>query len=175
MPKYPNWGVGLDASANNFALGIPNIIVKAADQTILNSTTLTNDSELANIPLAVGTHYVKLYLMTTNAAATADIKTQWAFSGTWSAPLRMCRGPASSNTATADSVTPFRLSGIATNANATYGLGAGGAPAVIEEVTYSAVVTVAGNLTLQWAQNTIDAANGTVVKLGSAFETRQIA
>lgn len=175
MAKYPLWTVGKDVSAQNLADGIPDIYVKSGPESATSDTTLSNDSELSGIPLGVGTWYICLSLfVSTPASATPDIKTQWAFTGTWNTPLRMCQGPGSTNTAGPETITVSKSGALAVNANSVYGLAATSAYALAVEKTYAAVVTVAGNLSLQWAQNTSDA-NATIVQAGSTFEVRQIA
>lgn len=174
MSKFPDWGVGTEVSGTNLANGIPNIVVKSANQSRNTTTTLANDSELASIALEVGTWDIALFMMAhTPTSATPDLKTQWSFTGTWNTPLRMCQGPGPGNTATPEAIALVRLAGIAVNANATYGLASSSVPAVITERTFRAVVTAAGNLALQWAQNTSDAGN-TTIQEGSTFVCRRI-
>lgn len=175
MAKYPNWAVGLDVSAANLALGIPNITVKSAAQSRSATAVLAADSELVNIALAVGTHWIRLNLLFYVAAsATPDLRTTWAFSGTWNNPTRMRIAPASGNTTAPGSGPTLFLGGTAAETAAGYGCAAGSTPYLAVEETYNCVVTVAGNLSLQWCQNTSDA-NATTVDAGSAFITRQIA
>lgn len=176
MAKYPPWQVGSSVSAANLALGIEDIYTKQGNESTISDTTLSNDAELVGIPLAVGTHHIRLLLLFyTDTSATPDLKTRWAFSGTWNNPIRAIMGPPSGNTAAAGAITPMLLAGIATNADASYGTAAGTANAYLAtEESYNVVVTVAGTLSLQWAQRVSDASNSTVVA-GTTFTTRQIA
>lgn len=175
MARYPNWGVGMDVSAQNLADGIPDIYKKVSGEDRTSTTTLANDAELTGIALPVGSYWIRLLLLwITFTSATPDIKTQWAFTGTWNNPTRACCGPAASNTAAASAVTPMQLNGITTNVNATYGTAAGSTFYVATEETFDAVVSVAGNMSLQWAQNTLDASI-TSVKAGSAFTVKRLA
>jgi hypothetical protein len=176
MPKFPPWGVGVSVSGTNLALDIPDIYVKTANETATADIVLSNDAELTAIPLAVGTHWVKLMLLFyTDTTATPDIKTRWAFTGTWNNPIRACIGPPSSNVAAAGAITPMLMAGIAAGTDATYGSAAGTANAyVVLEESYTVVVTVAGTLSLQWAQRVSDASLTTVVA-GTTMATRQIA
>jgi hypothetical protein len=175
MAKYPNWAVGLDVSAANLALGIPNIVTKSAAQSRSGTATLADDSELVNISLAVGTHWVRLLLLAyADTSATPDIKTAWTFSGTWNNPGRARVGPGGGNTASPSAITPLLMGVTAAGTSGNYGFASGTTPYVITEESFNVVVTVAGNLALQWAQNTSDASN-TTVAAGSTFITRQIA
>lgn len=174
MPKYPVWFVGLSQSAANFALGLPDIYVKASAESITADATLSDDAELAGIPLAVGTHWVKCIYFVTAASATPDVKTGWAFTGTWSNPVRGCLGPGSANTGAATAVTDVTMRGYPANSAANYGLPSSGAYNLIHEEAFNVTVTVAGNFSVQWAQNTSDAA-AVVMREGSAVLTKQIA
>lgn len=175
MAKFPDWFIGQDVDATTLDLMVPNIVVKPNQTVRNNTTTLTDDPDLAAIPLAVGTHWVRLtFIWCTNTSATPDIKTRWAFSGTWNNPFRACVGPASTNTANPDVVTPVKFTVSATNSDSVYGSAATTAFSVATEEAFNVVVTVAGNLSLQWAENALSATDVTV-QPGSAFQTRQIA
>lgn len=176
MSRYPNWAVGMDLSAGNLALGIPNITAKSAAQSRTNTTTLADDSELVNISLAVGTHWVKLLLLFyATASATPDLRTTWNFTGTWNNPNRARIAPASGNTTGPGSGPTLFLGATAAETAAGYGCALGTTPYLAVEETYNCVVTVAGNLSLRWCQNNIDAVNSVTVDAGSTFITRQIA
>jgi len=175
VAKYPDWFIGQDVDATTLDLMTDNIVVKPGSTTRNNTTTLADDPDLAAIPLAVGTHWVRLTLFwTTNTSATPDIKTRWAFTGTWNTPLRACIGPASTNTANPDVVTPVKFNTVNTSTDCVYGSAATTAFSVANEESFNVVVTVAGSLSLQWAENTLSATD-VVVQAGSAFQTRQIA
>lgn len=175
MAKFPNWGVGLDVSAANLAAGIPDIYKKTTGEDRTSTTTLANDAELTGIVLPVGSFWIRLLLFWIDfTSATPDIKTQWAFTGTWNTPTRACIGPAATNTAAPGAITPTQSGGLATNVNAVYGAASGSTFYVATEETFDAVVTVTGSLSLQWAQNTSDATI-TSVKAGSAFMIKQLA
>jgi len=176
MAKYPPWGVGTDGSATNLALCVPDITVKAANQVKSNTAALANDTELTGIALGIGTHWVKLDLIFyNNTSATPDIKTRWVFTtGTWNDPLRMVDGPASGNTTTPDALNLLKRSAIAASVDIVYGCAAGTVPYHAIEESFRVVVTVAGTLSLQWAQNGATVADTTVLA-GSTFSTRQIA
>lgn len=176
MPEFPDWGVGTDVSAANLAYMVPNIIVKTATTARNTTTTLADDPEFSGIPLAVGTHWVKFHLfVSSSTSATPDIKTAWAFTGTWlTTATRMLIGPSGSNTATNDSITPVRLGAAGIVNSVAYGLASSTGFTYVVEECFNVQVSVAGNLSLQWAQNTSDASNVNV-HAQSACQTRQIA
>lgn len=175
MAKFPDWGVGMDGSANNFALGIPDITVKGSATTRSATTTLSDDPALSSISLTTGTWHVKLWLIwATDTSTTPDIKTRWVHTGTWNNPNRLCLAPAPSNTATANAVTVLRMSPVAAGTDSVYGSANNALQSIALEESYTVVVTADGLLSLQWAQNTSDASN-TTVGAGSAFEVRRIA
>jgi len=175
MAKYPAWGVGTDVSATNLALCVPDIYTKASALSRVNNT-LSNDPELVSIPLGVGTWHIKLLLFwCTDTSATPDFKTRWVITtGTWNNPLRARFGPGSGNTAAPNAVTPLQCGPTAAGSDAVYGTAAGTTFYNATEESYNVVVTVAGTLSLQWAQNTTDATN-TTIQAGTTFELRQIA
>lgn len=149
--------------------------VKTAAST-KNNNTLANDSELSGIALEAGTYWIKVNMMFhCTGSATPDIKTQWAFTGTWNNPNRQCIGPASTNTASWDGITPAKMGGVATNVTNIYGLAGSAAYSGATEECFTVEVTVAGNFSLQWAQNTTDAANVTTLQAGSAVMLKKLA
>lgn len=175
MAKYPVFYSGQRLTAALLSATQPDRTIKAVATSRQSTTTVTDDPELAGIALAVGTWHIRLLLLWyTDTSATPDIKTRWGFSGTWNTPLRALIGAPSSNTAAPGAITPMLMGAIATNADATYGSASGTVPYVSMEETYTATVTVAGNLSLQWAQRVSDASNSTVAA-GSMFEIRQLA
>lgn len=148
--------------------------VKTAAST-KNNNTLANDTELSGIALEAGTYWIKVNILAhCTGSATPDIKTQWAFTGTWNNPNRQCTGPSSTNTGAVDVVTPLRLGATAAGTNAVYGLAASAAWSGITEESFSVEVTVAGDFSLQWAQSTTDAVNVTTVQLGSAVMLKKL-
>lgn len=175
MSKFPAWLVGKDVSATNLDAGIPNIVVKASANTMTSTTTLTNDSELSGISLAVGTWeiYMKLFA---NGVTGGRLKTAWAFTGTLSnTPVRSISGPGSANAAGPLAVTPSIIAGLAYNTATDYGLNTLTNPPyyLIEEECEQFVVSVAGNFSLQAAQ-TASSASATTIWPQSWVKLRQI-
>lgn len=139
------------------------------------NNTLANDTELTGIALEAGTYWIKLNLLFNNGgSATPDIATRWGFTGTWNNPNRQCIGPASTNTGNWDATTPLKMGAVATNVSCIYGVAASAAWHGATEESFEVEVTVAGDLSLQWAQNSTDAANATFVRQGSAFMIKKL-
>lgn len=171
MATYPTILVGDLVTADLLTSMLPQTYTKASSTARTSTTTLADDPDLAGIALAVGTYHVKLLIRWTAAGATPDLKTRWGFTGTWNNTSRLTIGPGLTNTAAATAVTPTRFADAATNADSAYG-GLSGPYATTEEA-YDVVVTVAGSMSLQWAQNTSDPAAITV-NAGSSFEVRRV-
>src|SRR5215207_5476939 len=120
---------------------------KAATESVTSSATPQNDNDIV-IPLEAGkTYRIELFLHCQGAAA-GDIRTSWTTSGTITSNGRSLISIAETMTSAADAnaisiglgLTDQRISGI---------------EAVLTTVIYedlSVTCTVAGNLTLQWAQ-----------------------
>lgn len=174
MSQYPALTAG-PLSVATLQSMVPDVTLKASTTDRVSTTTLANDLDLVAIPLGVGTWSVEMGIFVATATTnTQDFKTQWSFTGTWSTPIRFCLGPGPTNTALRDAITPMQLNGIPSNSDAVYGLGASTGFTLVLEWCKSVVVTVAGTLALQWAQNA-SSANSTSVKQGSYVEIRQVA
>lgn len=174
MPQFPDIDAGDELSVELLRAMLPNIYTKAVTTPRVNAT-MSNDPELSGIPLSVGTHWVKFLLGVFNAGSpTPDVQTIWTFTGTWNNPVRHNFGPGAGSTGGRAAQAPSTAGGWSANATVAYGLNAStGYSSVIEE-SYLVVVTVAGDLALSWAQNTLDAANATNLALGSTCITRKI-
>lgn len=172
MSVYPTYYSGLRLTAALLTAGQPDLTLKTAATPRTNST-LTDDPELAGIPLAVGSWWIRMHIWASNTVTTGNIKTQWSFTGTWNTPLRHCAGPDVTTGGPSD-ITEMKLQPFATTTDAVYDLGASAAYTGITEYTASAVVSVAGNLALAWAQNVTNA-TATNVQPGSFIEVRRIA
>lgn len=67
---YPSIAAGQRITASLLNSMLPIVVIKAADQTVTSSTTLTNDSHLVAALVANATYIVDGYLMLTGPAAT---------------------------------------------------------------------------------------------------------
>jgi hypothetical protein len=167
-------GAGQIVYADDLSGLRPGLYYKGA-QTIRNNTAaLADDPDLSNIHLDPGYYSVLMVIYTTNATATAKLKTQWAFTGSWTSPLRALQGPGNTNTSTdPGAITPVNMSGAGANANAVYEYGASAAWPVIEERCDRVEILGAGNLSLQWAQNVATVAN-TIIQGGSYVKITKV-
>ena len=171
---YPSLAVGDLWTADLAQSMVPKYYVKPSAESRNTTTTLADDTDLASIALAVGTYEIELlgffHLTTTT---TQKIKTQWAFSGTWNAPVRHIIGPGSAQTAATTDATETNVRASQTSVDATYDCAVSTAFSCFREWTCNAVVTVAGNLSLKWAQSA-SSANNTTLDPGTTFRVRQI-
>ena len=122
---------------------------KAIAESVTSSTTLQNDNDFV-IPMEAGKTYEVVLLLHCTGAAAGDIKTGWATTGTITSNGRSIFGPAGTTTTVLDSNMDF--SGWNLTDGVTYGLDGSNTAVIKEEL--SVTCTVAGNLTLQWAQGT---------------------
>lgn len=171
---YPSLAVGDLVTADLMQAMVPKYYVKPSVESRNTTTTLADDSDLQGIALAAGTYEIILlgffHLSTTT---TQKIKTQWAFSGTWNAPVRHITGPGSAQTALTTDATETNLRASQTSVDATYDCSTSTAFSCFREWTCNAVVTVAGNLSLQWAQ-AASSGNNTNLDPGTSFTVRRI-
>jgi hypothetical protein len=135
---------------------------KTLGQTVNNSTTLVNDTDLV-LPMVANAIYRFECYAISNSNATADWKCTWAVpSGTTMSYY--CIGYT-----TADVFGLFH-----SNAGTTQQIGGGGADrGTLMRGTVS-VSSTPGNLQLQWAQNTLNASN-TIVQAQSYLDLTRIA
>lgn len=153
----------------------PATYTKAALQARASTIVVADDAELLNIPLAVGTYHIKLTgFFSVFTTTTQKLKTQWGFTGTWNNPVRACLGPAQTNVGGGNAVTVMNAAGIVANGDAVYSVVNAVAYSVFYEEAYNVVVTVAGNLSLKWAQFA-SSANVTNVADGTTFSVRKVA
>lgn len=174
MARYPLLTAGQRLTAAVLSELIPDKIVKAASTDRAATTTLADDPELQGLTLAAGTYEIHVLLLATSLSSAPDIKTTWEFTGTWTVPVRALNGPGTTATGGATANTEWRADGQAANSAAAYALAATSDYSVIREEAHDVVVTVAGDLSVQWAQQTSDG-TATSVKPGSYLSARRIA
>lgn len=174
MARYPQLTAGQRLTAAVLQEMIPDKIVKAAATDRTSTTTLADDPELQGLALAAGTYEIHVMIFAASASATPDIKTTWEFTGTWTTPVRALDGPGTTATGGATANTDWRADGQAANSSAAYSLAATSDYSVIHEEAHDVVVTVAGDFSLQWAQQTSDG-TATSVKAGSYISARRVA
>lgn len=172
---YPSLAVGDLVTADLLQSMVPKYYIKPSGESRNTTTTLADDSDLQGIALGVGTWEIELLLFYTQSTTnTQDLKTRWAFTGTWNNPDRNIMGIGNSSTASANVSTEVNMAGSqAAGQDAIYGGPASSVFNSAREWTANCVVTVAGNLSLQWAQNA-SSANNTTVQGNTAFRVRQI-
>ena len=130
------------------------VITKSVDETVNNSVTLQNDDEML-AALSASTRYWFVCVVSVDSSGIADFKV--AFTVPTGATVHY--NTVYPNTA---SVLTFAQSNASAGTIALQGLGAG-TPSGNLIVGYVNVGTTAGNLQLQWAQDTATAVNTTVL------------
>jgi hypothetical protein len=151
-----------------------NYVVKNGTQTVTSSTTLVNDSDLF-FPLEANAQYEWELFMRFSGLQAAGIKLAWtAPAGT--SFNRTCGGPGSTNAVqTNANTTEMRWSShsITTAVDYTNPRNSTGLHTWLTESSIFTAGATAGNLQLQWAQNTSNA-TGTVVQGSSYIRYRRI-
>lgn len=173
---YKTWSVGETLTAANFNAQIrdngltmpPHLIVrKTADETVTSSTAFQDDDQLL-MALATNTTYlVRLVVLFTAVPSTGDIKFQFTMPTACSVFMNTIGFQVSGGTV---NVGPMVGTTSPTGTSILLGLNTGAAGDV-RVVPFEGVVingANAGNLTLQWAQNT-SSGTGTVVKANSTL------
>lgn len=155
-------------------IGAHSFVRKTADESVTSSTTLQSDNELVLAVSASATYFFRAWIMATDATdANGDIK--FAFTFPAGATCHFSgKGPHSllASGAFGDGEYIARNTATSGSTVATYGL----TTSVIGiEITGLLIVSgTAGNLQLQWAQNSSDA-NATTVQAGSFMTLERIA
>lgn len=151
-----------DNGTNWLALG-EGVILKAADETVNNSTTLQNDDHFAFPIDANAKWFFQLILDVVGVSVNADLKLDWSLPA--SATYKAQRGTQAAGDVA--SATPTAL------ATAAFASGLLNGENMIQVLGWITAGASAGTATLQWAQNTLTAEN-VVVKAGSLMRLRQI-
>lgn len=162
------------ADINGVVASLPQVFTKTGATARQSTTTLTADPDLSGITLGVGVYDIELILFWTCANTTPKLKTRWGFSGTITNTLRLCHGPGSSQTGGPEAVSDATMRAYAlTSQDAVYSTSTSSAYSAVLESAFGVEVTVAGDLSLNWAQNVSTAANVTV-QPDSCFRIRKI-
>jgi hypothetical protein len=133
------------------------VVRKSADEIVNNSTTFQNDNHLL-FAVAAGETWVGRFVIFHTGDATADIK----FAVTFPASTTIMYGARVMNASSNAVHTP----GLITTSGGSLGASGNSAAGAVTEVMVACVATVAGTVTLQWAQNVLTVAD-TTVKAGS--------
>ena len=176
MSTYPVAYVGLPITANFYNSGQENVTVKGSDTSRVNNT-LADDPELSGIALPVGQILVKvrhLYRLASAPANNSSVqyRANWAFTGTVSG-TKMGDGP-SADSGETNAATNSRAKKISGAYNTAQGYGAYNTFGHLLEEEGILNVTVAGNFSIQWAQNTTTAGNALTLGSNSFVTWRQI-
>lgn len=148
---------------------IPMCVVKGTTESVTSSTTLQDDDEL-KLTLPVGTWLIRTEL-TVGGATAGDIKIAYSTTGTMThLGVRNYYGAATSTSNTGDT-TVRANGGNAITTGVPYGTDGSNRSAIRESFVLD--VTVSGDLTVQWAQNS-SSATATQVFAGSYMTATQV-
>lgn len=170
---YPSLAVGDLVTADLLQSMVWKYYIKPSDEARNTTTTYADDTDLQGIALAVGNYHITLcgeFILSTTTTQT--LKTTWGFSGTWNTPERQITGPGSTNTAATNVADTMNTRVQTTAQDAIYGCSASSNISNFREDAINVVVTVAGNLSLKWAQSA-SSANNTTVKANTTFIVRR--
>lgn len=168
MSQYPTWAAGEDITADKLSAGLTMAVWKTAATTRASTTTAVDDPDLVMALAAGATYFFDLWVFNTGAAiGTGDIKVAVNYSGTSSGYGWIGTGIAT----TGATATNVKGNAIGTGTQA---FGVNGGTFGDIKITGSIATTTAGNLSLQWAQNTSNATN-TVVRAGSYLRAWRVA
>ncbi len=137
-------------------------ITKAADETVNNSNTLQNDDDFVFAAEANSVYLVELDLFLTSAASPPDFKIAFALPSGGSGATRLFDGSASVS---------VNLDATASDEIDTTAIYVGVPTRVWARITIGAT---AGNVQFQWAQETADMSNSSILK-GSMMRCRKVA
>jgi hypothetical protein len=137
---------------------------KTADETVNNSATLQNDDELF-VPLLASAVYVYDLHLIYNSGTTPDLKLGWSVPSGTTMLWECCA--CYDTTGTLVSTGNFTASTVA-------GFGGTGSDAHAYLSGQIVTSTTAGNVQLQWAQNSATGSN-TIMRAGSRFIVKQVA
>jgi hypothetical protein len=167
MTAMPTLSAGQDPTAAQWQTLLPIKAVKSIDETVNNSATLQNDDALVLAVNSTATYEVS-GIIRYNSGTTPDIKFAWTAPASatffWE-----CIGLDTGASGVTGTVSRQALA-----IGDTVGIGGTGNDLAASIKGILTVASTAGNLQLQWAQNTANASN-TIVRANSYIVARQIA
>jgi hypothetical protein len=166
MTAMPTLAGGQEPLAAQWQTLLPITVVKSLDETVNNSATLQNDDALV-IAVNSTAKYEVTGLVAYNSGTTPDIK--FAFTAPASATFLWCCDALDTGASGVTGTVSRQKLAITDS----LGVGGTGNDLIAKISGILVVAGTAGNLQLQWAQNTANASN-TIVRAGSYLTARQI-
>lgn len=169
---------GQAVTAAQLSLLCPVFAVKASTQSVTNSTTLVNDSDIVFTLSANVRYLIEANLVAQSSAVTGGLRLAWAVTGTVAAVAsgqeRMVQGSADTATAAPDSMlVQMRAFTLATNNDNT--MSTANSNYYVREVLLLDGGASGGTLQLQFAQFTAVSANAVRLMAGSSAVLRAVA
>lgn len=169
MATYPTFAAGQRLTAGLLTASQWQTIIKTSDQTSA-STTLINATDMT-VPLVANATYIVNLTACYGASTTADIKINWAVPTGTSLQRYTLGATVGTTDTTATTVVMRRRS----STNATPGGDGTGNFVTYMEQIIARTASTAGSLQLQFAQNTTDSANATILRADSFIQYLRIA
>lgn len=161
MPTFPSVLAGQRITATLLNSMVPLTIVKPGDQSVTNSTVLVNDNDLVLPVVASGSYIVAAFINYEGGTqGSADFKFQFTVPASGTLKINPTYVDTSGNFHTGNNLVAATTLTAGTN-------GAGVPRNLVIAGTFVNSVT-AGNIQLQWAQNTGNA-TATIVHVGSSL------
>lgn len=156
---FPDWRWGMKLTPARLTARQPNSIVKGTLETVTSSTTYQDDNELL-FPVEPNAHYFAMFILNISGATGGDIKTRYSVpAGTTG--FKWCMGPTVGATDRENTNMVSAVHGFATDRP--YGtVAVSGAGIAVREYLRIQTAGTAGNVVLQWAQNTSSASATTM-------------
>lgn len=170
MARYPEILAGNRITAELLDSMLPDVVVKAATESVTSSVAFQNDDELFASVEANAQYKVRLYLLHDSATA-GDIEIGWSgpSGATMDWGMTGAQNATTSSTTVPDMTLPTKLIG---ETNELGGGASTGTTAILEGTLTTS--STAGTLQFRWTQGT-SSATATNVRAGSTLEVRRIA
>jgi hypothetical protein len=160
----------LTAAATNRFFVQQHSVIKSADETVTNSTTFQNDDELV-VPLLANSQYFIEFFLIYDTIQAADIKIQ--FTGPAGCTFDWSHGGLGTSATTSVGAVSRNYRNIGGTGTIGGPAAAAGTNAVIPGEGRAVTAGTAGNLQLQWAQNTLNV-TGSVMKIRSVIIAQRL-
>jgi hypothetical protein len=160
----------MDITGQRLRDGLPQYVIKDSSIAMTSSTTYKDDEELV-YALVANAIYEPEFILAPGGSTTGDIKTRWSVpSG--ATGFRWCTGLGSTATSR-DNAAAIKMAVHAFSSDCVYGTVSTTSVGAAREIGTITTGATAGNLRLQWAQNTSDA-TGSEILAGSYLRIRRI-
>lgn len=166
MGTYPVWYAGMKVTQARLSAMEWNTAIKSADEQVTNSTTYQDDNELL-VPVVANAEYYMRFHLAVDGAQAGDIKMRFGVPA-GATGFRWCQGPTVGSTDRENTNMAVPVHGFTTDRPYGSFAATNASIAVIERLHVQTAGT-AGNVVLQWAQNTLSGTATAII--ASSFVT----